>query len=216
MKRNLRVPFFLPKIITYNDSVHMKTKTLFINVLFATLLAFALYYSYQKGEEKRSYNPYQVQFETSLGKKSIADFKGKTVLIYFGFLSCPDVCPTTLQTVTTAFKKLSPEEQEKVVMLFIDLDPERDKLENLKNYLSNFHPNIIPFSADLKTTKEVTKAIGIFFEKVPLKESKMGYTIDHSTGLLLLSKSGELITNINHGATSAEIVAYLKDEFKKP
>lgn len=193
----------------------MKTKTLLLNVLFATFLAFALYYSYKKGEEKRSYNPYQVQFETSLGKKSIADFRGKTVLIYFGFLSCPDVCPTTLQTVTSAFNKLSKEEQEKVVLLFIDLDPERDKLENLKNYLSNFHPNIVPLSTDLKTLKEVTKAIGIFFEKVPLKESKMAYTIDHSTGLLLLSQKGELITNINHGATSAEIVAYLKEEFKK-
>lgn len=192
----------------------MKTKNIILNTLFLTILGGALFYSYQSGKKSQESNHLNISLETPAGEKTIADFSGKYNLVYFGFLTCPDICPTTLKTFSSVFKEMKSEELEKIQMLFIDLDPERDTLEGMKIYASHFHSKIIPLRTNLENLKKITEGFGIYFKKVPLKESNMSYTIDHSTGILYLDPNGNVISVIDHDSTVPEILAFLRMEMK--
>jgi protein SCO1/2 len=182
-------------------------------ILSVIALCGILIFSYIKNQDNHSINPNLVDFESPTGPVKISSFKGKINLLYFGFLSCPEACPTTLSHTAAAFKLLTPDEQKKVQLLFIDLDPEKDTLEKMKAYTDFFHPNIIPLRLPLKELNEVTRFFGIAFMKVPLKSS-MGYTIDHSTDILVLSPTGEMLPNIHHGTSAANMVLVIKKIIK--
>lgn len=192
----------------------MKTKNMILNFLFVAILGGALFYSYQNNNKSQKNDHLNISLETPLGAKSIADFAGKYNLVYFGFLTCPDICPTTLKTFSSVFKEMKNEELDNIQMLFIDLDPERDSLEGMKIYTSHFHSKIVPMRTNLENLKKITDAFGIYFKKVPLKESNMSYTIDHSTGILYLDPKGNVISVIDHDATVPEILASLRMEMK--
>lgn len=193
----------------------MKYKNLILNALFALILSGALLYSYQTSKKNHKTDPLKIELESPEGKKTLSTYSGKYLLIYFGFLTCPDICPTTLKSFSNVFKEMSPEEQQNIQMLFIDLDPERDSLEAMKIYTNNFHPLITPLRAELFDLQKITESFGIYFKKVPLAGSNMGYTIDHSTGILFLDQKQEIISVIDHDSTTPEILATLRLEMKK-
>ena len=193
----------------------MKTKNILLNTFFVLVLGGALFYSYQSGKKNQKIDPTLIELESPIGKKSIKDFNGKYNLVYFGFLTCPDICPTTLKTITRVFNELNPTELDKIQLLFIDLDPERDSLDGMKIYTSNFHKQIIPLRTEVDQLKNITDGFGIYFKKVPLEGSNMGYTIDHSTGILFLDPKGELISVLDHDASVAQMLAIIRLEMKK-
>lgn len=183
------------------------TKTILSTLALMALLIFSYLYTKKQTE----FNPFTLPLHTSKGTATLQELKkGKLTLMYFGFLSCPDACPTTLSTLGASLKELTPEELEKLNFLFVDLDPERDTLEKLKEYAEYFHPLITAVSLPLKDLEPFTRYFGIVFMKVPLKNSKMGYTIDHSTGILVMNEEGKILPHIEHGTNKTVMVVTIK------
>ncbi len=118
---------------------------------------------------------------------SLSDFRGKVVVIYFGFASCPDVCPTSLAIISSAMKSLSDEEVADVQGLFISLDTERDTPEKLKEYASYFHENIIGATGTAEQIQKITKQYGTYFTKVS-GSSELDYLIDHTSVTFIIGK----------------------------
>ncbi len=123
--------------------------------------------------------------------KSLSDFQGKVVLIFFGFVNCPDVCPTTLIELGKVYKALTPREQERVQVLLITVDPERDNLEKLRDYVTFFSPSFIGLTGTPEQLAEVAKRYGVFYQKSEIK-SATEYNVDHTATVFALDPKGQL------------------------
>lgn len=147
--------------------------------------------------------------QSEQGAFRMSSLNGSVVLIYFGFTSCPDICPTTLSNVAAAFKKMSAQEIDQVKLLFITVDPERDTLEKLKAYSAYFHFAIIPLSGSEEQLKVVAESYGAYFRKAPIK-SALGYTMDHSTNIFVVDKQGAFVDVISYSSSPDEIVRVIQ------
>jgi protein SCO1/2 len=138
--------------------------------------------------------------------KTMADYKGKVVVVFFGFTQCPDVCPTTLTEMDEALKLLGPK-ADKVQVIFITVDPERDTASVLAQYVPSFNPRFVGLRpADEAGLEKVAKDFRIYYKKVP--GSKPGsYTMDHSAGSYVLDQNGQLRLYIKH-AQGPEVLAH--------
>jgi protein SCO1/2 len=122
--------------------------------------------------------------------RTLADFRGKAVVLFFGYTHCPDVCPTTLADVAGALKSLGPDAA-RVQVLFVTLDPERDTREVLANYVPAFDPSFLGLFGDAAATQRVAKEFKIFYEKRPGRAPD-AYTLDHSAQTYVLDGEGRL------------------------
>ena len=121
--------------------------------------------------------------------RSLADFKGKVVVVFFGFTHCPDACPTTLAELSQVMRELGAD-ADKVQVLFVTVDPERDTPAVVGQYASSFHPSFLGLSGDLEATTRVAKEFKVFFQKQPSKSG--GYSVDHSAGTYFYDRQGRL------------------------
>lgn len=140
--------------------------------------------------------------------RTLADFKGKAVLVFFGFTQCPDVCPTTLLEMANVMKELGPD-ADKVQVLFVTVDPERDTAELLKQYVPAFDPRFIGLRGDLAETEKTAKEFKVFYQKVPGK-TPGSYTIDHTAGSYVFDTQGRIRLFVRHGQGTEPIVHDLK------
>ena len=131
----------------------------------------------------------------------LSDFHGKIVVMYFGFASCPDVCPTTLSIIASALRQLTPEELETVQPVFISIDPERDQGEKLDAYATYFHPGFIGITGTPEEVQKVANQYGGFFIKVE-SDSALGYLVEHTSKTYLISKDGRYVSILPHDMTS--------------
>lgn len=129
--------------------------------------------------------------------RTLADFKGKVVVLFFGFIHCPDVCPTTLAELARVARELGPEAS-KMQVLFVTVDPERDTPDVLKQYVPSFYPDFLGLYGDAAATARVAKEFKIFYQKQP--QSGGGYTMDHSAGTYVLDQQGRLRLFAQYGA----------------
>ncbi len=120
--------------------------------------------------------------------RRLEDFRGRAVVLFFGFTQCPDVCPTTLADIAAALKKLGPD-ADRVQVLFVTLDPERDTPELLSKYVTAFDPRFLGLRGDLPATERAAKEFTIFFEK---RKEGDSYTIDHTAQTYVLDPQGRL------------------------
>jgi len=141
--------------------------------------------------------------------RSLADFRGRLVLLYFGYASCPDVCPTDLAAIAGALRLLG-ERAAQVQPLFVTLDPARDTAPVLRDYAAAFHPSLIALRGSEAETRELARSYKVFFEKVP--DGKGGYWIDHAAFTFLLDRSGNYLGFFPPGTHPERIAAMLKDE----
>lgn len=132
---------------------------------------------------------------------SLSDFRGQLVVMYFGFASCPDVCPTTLAIIASALGQLTPEEMESVQPVFISIDPERDRGEKLDAYAAYFHPDFIGITGTPDEVQKVINQYGGFFIKAE-SDSAMGYLVEHTSKTYLISKDGQYVSILPHDMTS--------------
>ncbi|WP_415912032.1 SCO family protein [Neptuniibacter sp. QD37_11] len=150
------------------------------------------------------------------GELKLEDYRGKVVLFFIGYASCPDVCPTALAVAAQGLKDLTPAQQENVVGIFMSVDPDRDSPEKLSKYASYFHPNFHGATADRATIDSVVKQYGAFYRMVELKDSALGYAVDHSSRLYLIDQNGKLSKALSHALTpielTKEIQALLSEE----
>jgi len=140
--------------------------------------------------------------------RSLADFKGKAVVLFFGYTQCPDVCPTTM-TLLVAAKKLLKEEAKNVQVLFVTLDPERDTPQLLAQYVPAFDASFIGLYGDAQATTNTAKAFRVFYEKQPGSSAK-NYTVDHTTGSYVIDPQGRIRLYIQHGGKPEQIASDLK------
>lgn len=135
--------------------------------------------------------------------RHLSDFKGKLVALFFGYTHCPDVCPTTMAELAKALKLLEPRGKD-VQVLFVTLDPERDTAEVLKRYVPSFDASFLGLRGDEAATKKVAQDFKIFFARQE-SNSKSGYTIDHSAGVYVFDRKGDLRLYLNHGQSAKDI-----------
>ncbi len=140
--------------------------------------------------------------------RTLADFKGKVVTIFFGYTQCPDVCPTNLSTMAAAMQQLGPD-ADKVQVMFVTVDPERDTPELLKNYVPVFNPGFLGLYGTAEETAAVAKEFKIIYRKGGDTEGP-NYTVDHSAGTYVFDPAGRLRLYIKHGTSVDDIAADLK------
>lgn len=140
--------------------------------------------------------------------RTLADFKGKAVVVFFGYTQCPDVCPTTLAEMATVMQQLGPL-ADRVQVLFITVDPERDTREMLAKYVPSFDPRFIGLVGDKESTERVAKEFKVFYQKVPGKEPG-SYTMDHTAGSYVFDPEGRIRLFIRHGQGAEPITHDLK------
>src|SRR5215471_1176573 len=118
------------------------------------------------------------------------DFKGKPLLVFFGFTHCPDICPTTLFDVSEVLRKLGPD-ADRVGAIYVTVDPERDTTAALKDYMSSFDPHLRGLTGDADAIQAIAKAYRVYYKKVPLQDGD--YTMDHTAIVYLMGKDGHFI-----------------------
>lgn len=124
-------------------------------------------------------------------RRTDADFRGKLMLVYFGFSSCPDICPTDLQAIGLALDQLG-KAGEEVQPVFITVDPERDTPQLLADYVPMFHPRLIGLSGDATSIREAASAYRVYYAKVPRTDGS-NYTVDHSGFIYLMDRGGQYL-----------------------
>lgn len=136
--------------------------------------------------------------------RTLADYKGKVVVVFFGYTQCPDVCPTTMAEMATVMQKLGPQ-ADQVQVLFITLDPERDTPQLLASYVPAFDKRFMGLYGTLEQTAKTAKDFKVFYSKVP-GSSPGSYTIDHMAGSYVFDRDGRLRLFIRHGGSADSIV----------
>lgn len=136
------------------------------------------------------------------------DFRGQYMLIYFGYTYCPDVCPTELQAISNAMDLLPEDTARQVQPIFISVDPERDTVAAMADYVPHFHPRLIGLTGTLEQTSAAAKAYRVYyvkaFEDGEPKDSD-SYLVDHSSFIYLMGKDGAYIRHFNYGETPEKI-----------
>lgn len=141
---------------------------------------------------------------------SEADYRGKIMLVFFGYSFCPDVCPTTLATVAQAVESLTPSEQNQLAPLFITVDPERDTVPKMADYVANFSPAIVGLTGSPEQIKAVSQAYRVYARKV--EEGNGPYSVDHSAILYLMDGKGRYVTHFDPSVTSDRLVAAIRKQ----
>jgi protein SCO1/2 len=140
--------------------------------------------------------------------RTLADFRGKVVVLFFGYTQCPDVCPTTMIEMASVLKELGPK-ADQVQVLFVTLDPERDTRELLASYVPAFDKRFIGLYGDAAATARVAKEFKVFYAKQPGGEPG-SYSIDHTAGSYVFDRDGNIRLFLRHGQGTAPIVHDLK------
>ncbi len=140
------------------------------------------------------------------GPVSLRDFEGKVVLLFFGYASCPDVCPTSLAFSTKALNSLSEDELAQVQPLFVSIDPQRDSADRLTEFVRFFHPKFIGLTGSEEEIKHVADLYGVKYYQVELEDSFSDYAVNHSAALYLITRDGTLRFLFPYG-TSPGLIA---------
>ena len=127
------------------------------------------------------------------GAVSLKSFEGKNKIIYFGYTSCPDVCPATLGILSGVLNELK---RDDIVVIFVTLDPERDEPKNVDEYAKYFYPN--SYGIVLDDLPKVAKSYGVKYQKVLLEKSVMEYSVAHSSSLYILDKNDKFVAEISN------------------
>lgn len=154
--------------------------------------------------------------QSATGTVRLSDHAGAVVVVYFGYASCPDVCPTTLQTVQGALKRLPPEDRARIAVLFVSVDPERDSPQRLAEYVAFFDPRMVGITGTEDQVRAVATDWGVNFAKVPQPGSALGYAVDHSGLLFLVGADGQMAKALPHGVPVEVLLADLRDVLRGP
>jgi cytochrome oxidase Cu insertion factor (SCO1/SenC/PrrC family) len=136
------------------------------------------------------------------------DFRGKYMLVFFGYTSCPDICPAGLQLMAGALEKLGAKAQS-ITPVFISVDPQRDTPEKLAAYVKNFDPRLVGLTGTPEEIAAVAKAYKVYYAKVPSKERPDDYTMDHTSIIYVMDPKGEFVTHFTPSTSVDELAAKL-------
>jgi len=140
--------------------------------------------------------------------RSAKDYTGKVAVVFFGFIHCPDVCPTTLAQLTQVKQNLG-KDGERLQVLFVTVDPERDTPEIMRDYLSRFDPSFVGLRGSPDQLAAAAKTFKAFYAKVP-GEADGAYTMDHSSGMYAFDPEGNVRLYLRHGQSIEDITADIR------
>ncbi|WP_338696431.1 SCO family protein [Bradyrhizobium sp. 26S5] len=141
------------------------------------------------------------------------EFRGKLMLVYFGFTYCPDVCPTDLQAIALVLDKLGPD-GDQVQPIFITVDPERDTAAHLAEYVPLFHPRLIGLTGSADAIRQVADAYKVYYARVPLKDGD--YTVDHTAYIYLMDRDGNYLGFFPPGTSADRMVEIIRPRLAEP
>ena len=140
--------------------------------------------------------------------RTLADFRGKVVVMFFGYTQCPDVCPTTMTDMAEVKRRLGTDGA-KVQVIFVTLDPDRDTAEVLSQYVPAFDPTFLGLRGTREETAAIAKDFKVFYQKVPGK-TETSYTMDHTAGSYVFDTEGRVRLFLRHAGAVDPIVADLR------
>ncbi len=156
------------------------------------------------------------EFELTQGNGSsfrLSEQRGDVVLLFFGYTSCPDVCPTTLSEMKRVMADLGAD-AERVQIVFVTVDPQRDTPQKLKEYVSIFNPTFIGLSGSMEELEKVWSDFGVYREEEELPNSATGYLVNHTARVYLIDRDGNLRLSYSYGTATDDFVHDLKILFK--
>jgi len=189
----------------------MWRRNLFLGLLIAVLVACGepkLPSPFKASEVTAKYAQADFQLLDATGQpRSLANYRDKVVVLFFGYTHCPDVCPTTMADMAQVMNQLGGD-AEKVQVIFITLDPQRDTRALLAQYPPAFYPTFIGLSGDEKATEQAAKAFDVVYQR---QEGKNGnYTLDHSAGSYLIAPQGKQVLLAPFAQPAADLVHDIK------
>ncbi len=137
-----------------------------------------------------------------------ASFRGKWMLVYFGYTHCPDACPTALQDIASALDRLGPDERKDVVPVFITVDPERDTPSIMKDYISVFGTSFVALSGSPDAIAQAEKEYRVYAAKHATRDG--GYEMDHSSIIYVMDPQGRFVADFTHESSPEEMAGKLK------
>ncbi len=160
-------------------------------------------------------NKYDFKAQSIHGEVRLSDLKDTYKIVYFGYMSCPDVCPTTLTLLQEALQELESKgvDSSKITLVFVSLDPQRDELQALDTYAKYFYKNALGLRLEPQKLKSVAAHYGIKYEQIPLQDSDLDYSIAHSSFLYLLDTHTHLqatITNLTYDEILSSITKLIQ------
>ncbi|WP_338770803.1 SCO family protein [Massilia sp. METH4] len=191
MKKLLALLFLLATLVACSEK-----RASFVNTDITGL-------DYAKGFSLKDHNGKPVTLES---------YKGKVVVMFFGFTQCPDVCPTTMAEMAAVMQELGPQAKD-VQVLFVTLDPERDTPALLKEYVPAFHPGFVGLYGTPAEIAQTAKEFKVFYKKVPGKDPA-NYTIDHTAGSYVFDKQGKVRLFLRHAQGTKPVVHDLQQLLK--
>lgn len=138
------------------------------------------------------------------------DFRGRYMLVFFGYTSCPDVCPLGLQVMSQAMDELPEAVAEKVVPVFVTVDPERDTVQVMKDYVELFHPRLVGLTGTPEEIGVAVKAYRVYARKAE-SEDTSDYLMDHSAFSYLMGEDGRYVTHFSHGVSPEEMASRIEE-----
>jgi protein SCO1 len=181
--------------------------------LFCSIIICSVAAGCDRGPQFRSTDitgaPYGQQLELTdhTGKaRRLEDFRGKALVLFFGFTHCPDICPTTLADIAAAVRSLGPD-AERVQVLMVSVDPERDTPDALAKYVTAFDPRFLGLRGDLPATRRVAQEFKIYFEKRKQGET---YAVDHSGQSYVIDPQGRLRLLVRHDRIAQDLASDLR------
>ncbi|MDR9439696.1 MAG: SCO family protein [Halomonas sp.] len=152
-----------------------------------------------------------IELPSTEGEFSLSQLdEDQLAVVFFGYTWCPDVCPMSLAVVRQVMGRLDPEQRRRVVPLMVSVDPERDTLARLEEYLAFFGEDFIGATGSQEALEELAERYGVIWRKVETPDSAMAYTIDHSASLFLVDRNGEIQRRVLHSPTSGPLQTALE------
>jgi len=200
----------------------MSKKILWVGILslavIAVAISLAILFAKPPSFNGTSYSePYPIAPQIELTKSSgetfrLSDQKGKIVLLFFGYTSCPDVCPTTLAELNLVLDGLG-NKAESVEVIFVSVDPERDTPEKIQKYVEHFNSEFVGLSGSVEELQSIWTNYGVYREKVE-SDSALGYTVNHTARTYLIDADGNLRLSYGFQTPVEDIVSDLKTLLK--
>jgi len=147
--------------------------------------------------------------ESAAGPVSLRDYRGKAVLLSFGYTSCPDICPTALATIASGLQQLRPEEAGRAAAIFVSVDPQRDSPKRLKEYVAFFHPALVGVTGTPEAVAATAGLYGAFYARQGA-DTAGGYVVDHTADIYVIDPAGRLAGRIPHGTAPSQVAAEIR------
>lgn len=145
------------------------------------------------------------------GEVSLSDFGDKVVVMYFGFLTCPEVCPNSMGVIRSALNRLQPEELKQTQALLVSVDPSRDTPQKLAEYAQFYHPSLTGLTGSKEQIDTITRQYGAYYNFTEIESVTADYGVEHSSRYYVIGRDGKLVAAMRHSTTPNELMTQIRE-----